>query len=58
MLVKVVWPFIVDVNNRGVWQFRFHGVHFSHDSRTPKMVDHGVTKVSLPHVFQDVSKTT
>ena len=36
----------------------FHGVHFNHDSqnsfsvhhdsRTPKVVDHGVTKIPLP----------
>ena len=40
------------------FDFRFHGVRFNHDSqnnfsahhdtRTPKMVDHGITKISLP----------
>ena len=42
--------------NRGFWQFRFHGVHYNHDSqnsfsvyvhhgsRTEKKVDHSVTK--------------
>ena len=44
-------------HNQGFWQLSFHGVHFSndsqnrfsvyHDSRTLKMVDHGVTKVML-----------
>ena len=39
------------------FDFRFHGVRFNHDSqnsfsahhdtRTPKMVDHGITKISL-----------
>ena len=49
--------FNVRVNNRRFWQFRFHGVHFNHDSqnsfsvhhysRTSKIVDHGITKISL-----------
>ena len=62
MLVKVVWPFLqlifnVHAYNRGFWQFRFHGDHFNHDSqnsfsvhydsKTPKIVDHGVKKISL-----------
>ena len=49
--------FNVCVNNQGFWQFRFHRVLFNpdsqngfsvhHDSRTPEMVDHGITKISL-----------
>ena len=48
----------VRVNNRELWQFMFHEVYYNHDSqnsfsvyydsRTPKMVDHGVTKIPLP----------
>ena len=52
----------VRVQNRGFWEFTFHGVHFNHDSQnsfsvhhdswTPKMVDHGVMKISLtPPLF-------
>ena len=54
--------FNVRVHNLGFWQFTFHGVHFNHDSqnsfsvhhdsRTPKIVDHGVTKIRLtPPLF-------
>ena len=48
----------VRVNNRELWRFMFHEVYYNrdsqnsfsvyHDSRTPKMVDHGVTKIPLP----------
>ena len=48
----------VRVNNRELWQFMFHQVYYNHDSQnsfsvhhdswTPKMVDHGVTKIPLP----------
>ena len=48
----------VRVNNRELWQFMFHEVSYNHDSqnsfsvyhdsRTPKMVNHGVTKIPLP----------
>ena len=56
--------FNVCVNNQGFWQFRFHRVHFNpdsqngfsvhHDSRTPKMFDHGITKISLPPLCKAV----
>ena len=56
--------FNVCVNNQGCWQFRFHRVHFNpdsqngfsvhHDSRTPKMVDHSITKISLPPLCRAV----
>ena len=51
----------VRVNNRELWQFLFHEVYYNHDSqnsfsvyhdsRTPKMVDHGVTKMPLPSIL-------
>lgn len=50
--------FNVRVHNRGFWQLRFDRDHFNddsensfsvnHDSTTLKMVDHGVTKTSVP----------
>lgn len=50
--------FNVHVQCRRFWQFTFHGVHCNHDSqnsfsehydsRTPKMVNHSFTKISLP----------
>ena len=56
--------FNVCVNNQGFWQFRFHRVHFNpdsqngfsvhHNSRTPKMVDHGIAKISLPPLCKAV----
>ena len=48
----------VRVNNREAWQFMFHEVYYNHDSQnsfsvyhdswTPKMVDHGITKIISP----------
>ena len=65
----------VRVNNRELWQFMFHEVYYNrdsqnsfsvyHDSRTPKMFDHGVTKIPTkiathpppPHFYSAVLKS-